>query len=476
MEKRIRPLAYDHESDITTSPISTQTVSGSAEIEPEDRLLHLAKLLWDARRFIARLALTLAVLTMLASFLVHNTYRSTTRLMPPEDQSTGKAALSMMAGMASKTVGLGGSDVGILGDFLGSHNTGAVFLGVLQSRTALESVVDRFDLTSAYGNPWLHQRIQREDACKLLEFNTEASQDRKSGIIAISVTDRDPKRAAALADGYVDELNRLLASVSTSAAGREREFLEHRLVEVKKDLDDAMAQLSEFSSKNTTLDPQIQGKATVEAVATLEGELIAAESQLRGLQTIFAPENVRVRSLQARITELKKKLASLSGTAIDDSSLSANDGSTAEMPFPSLRQLPLLGAKYTDLYRRAKIEETVYQVLTQQYEIAKVQEAKETPSARVLDHAEVPLRKWGPHRGILTIVGGISGVLLACLVVVGTDLWRRWDIADPRKMFVSDICAHVQNYKMLRWMRLNSLKLIDESHSTWQRWHDNGSK
>jgi uncharacterized protein involved in exopolysaccharide biosynthesis len=476
MEKRISPLTYDHESETRNDPVSTEALSASVGIEPEDRLLHLAQLVWDARRFIARFAFTVALLTMLASFLVHNTYRSTTRLMPPEDQSTGKAALSMMAGMASKTVGLGGADVGLIGDVLGSHNTGAVFLGVLQSHTALEGVVDRFDLTSAYGNAWLHQRIQRDDACKQLEFNTETSQDRKSGIITISVTDRDPKRAAALADGYVDELNRLLASVSTSAAGREREFLEHRLVEVKKDLDDAIAQLSEFSSKNTTLDPQIQGRATVEAVATLEGELIAAESQLRGLQAIFAPENVRVRSLQARVAELRKKLASLSGNVPDDSSLSANDASTGDIPLPSLRQLPLLGAKYTDLYRRAKIEETVYQVLTQQYETAKVEEAKETPSARVLDRAEVPRRKWGPHRGILTMVGAVAGFLLACLVVVGTDLWKRWDVADPRKIFVSDIGAHLQNYKMLRWMRLSSLKLIDESHSTWQKWHDNGSK
>jgi len=410
---------------------------------------------------------------MLVSLFLTNTYRATTRLMPPEDQSGSKATLAMLAGMASKTVGVDISQ--LAGDLLGAHNTGAMYLGILYSHTAQENIVDKFDLMSAYGHPWLHHRAQKDDACKELEFNTEASQDRKSGIIIISVTDQDPKRAAALANGYVNELNRLLASVSTSAAGREREFLERRLIEVKKDLDDSEAQLSQFSSANATVDPQIQGKATVEAVAELEGELIATESQLRGLQTIYTPANIRVRSLKARIAELRKQIGVLSGSTIKDVASSSDDSSGSDIPFPSLRQLPLLGARYAELFRRAKIEETVFQVLTQQYEVAKVQEAKETPTARVLDSAEVPVRKWAPHRGLLTIMGGMGGLLLACLVVMGNDLWKQRDANDPRKRFISDVHAHVRNYKVLRWIRSGSRKLVKRPYGTWQKWRNNGS-
>lgn len=475
MEKRIHTIPYDVESQNEEVPVSRPNAELS-EVESRDRLLYVMQLLSGNWRLIRKIALWAAALTLIFALLTPNTYRSTTRLMPPEDQSGTKANLAMMAGMASKATGSGGSDLGMLaGDLLGSHTSGDLFVGILHSRTAQENIVDQFDLTSAYGIPWLHLRVQRDDACKRLEMSTETSQERKSGIISISVTDNDPRRAAALADGYVDQLNRLLATVSTSAAGRERQFLERRLTEVKKDLDESVAQLSQFSSKNTTFDPVVQGKATVEAVAALEGELIAAQSQLSGLQTIYTAENMRVRSLQARVTELRKQLDALSGRTGEGSSIPSLDASDSPLPFPSLRQLPLLGAKYADLFRRAKIQETVYQVLTQQYEMAKVQEAKEIPTVRVLDHPEVPLRKWGPHRGLLTLMGGVAGLLLGCLLVIGNDKWERWDVNDPRKVFFLDFYARLRRQRMWRWMQSARHKVEQASHDRWQKWRNNGS-
>jgi capsule polysaccharide export protein KpsE/RkpR len=413
----------------------------------------------------------IGVVTFCIALFLPTTYRSTTLLMPPDDQSGSKANLAMMAGMASKvTGGGGGGELGMLaGDLLGTRSSGDLFIGVLRSRTAQDNLVKQFDLTTVYGTPWLHLRAPKEDARKRLEFNTEASQDRKSGMITISVVDRDPSRAAALTDAYVDQLNRLLASVSTSAAGRERQFLEQRLVEVKKNLDEETTALSQFSSNTTTFDPLEQGKATVAAVAALEGQLIAAESQLRGLQTIYMPDNVRVRSLQARVTELRKQLSALSGRpviALPDST----DNTPADLPFPSLRQLPLLGATYIGLFRRVKIEETVYELLTQQYELAKVQEAKEIPVVRVLDRAEVPLRKWGPHRGMLTMIGAIVGLLLGSLFVLGRDRWKNWDPSEPRKIFISEAYAQVQAWKIVKGIK-HALGRV--SHS--KNWQENGS-
>jgi capsule polysaccharide export protein KpsE/RkpR len=409
--------------------------------------------------------------------MLPTTFRSTTLLMPPEEQGGAKAGLAMMASMATGKLGGsgggGGSDLGMLaGDLLGMKSSGELYVGILRSRSVQGGLVDQFDLTSVYGIPWFHLRIQHEDACKQLESNTEASQDRKSGMITIAVADRDPKRAAALADGYVDQLNRLLARVSTSAAGREREFLERRLVEVKKDLDESMAQLGQFSSNNRTFDPQIQSKATVESVATLEGQLIAAESQLKGLQAIYTAENVRVRSLQARVSELKKQLSALSGTSSLDSSTDSLD---PDMPFPSLRQLPLLGEKYADLLLRAKIEETVYQILTQQFEIAKVQEAKEIPTVRVVDKAEIPLRKWGPHRALLTLLGAFLGVLFASVGLIGRDSWERWDANAPRKVFLSESYGQIRMTRAARWIASRFHK-SNQPKSRVNEWDNNGSQ
>ena len=313
-----------------------------------------------------------------------------------------------MAGLASR---LSISDLdGFTGDVLRGQSKGELFVRVLRSRTAQEQLVDQFDLRSVYGIPWLRLRSQREDARKELDRNSEISEDRKSGIISIAVVDRDPRRAAELAKGYVDRLNQLLATLNTSAARREREFLEQRLKEVKKDLDAASQQLGEFSSKNSTFDPKDQGHAMVAAVANLQEKLIAAQAQMSGLEAIYTSNNSRVRGVRARIAELQRQLAKVSGGSSPDPA--PVDNSEFASPFPSLRQLPLLDIGYADRYRRAKIQETVFQVLTQQYEMAKVQEAKEIPTVRVLDVADVPIRKWGPHRALQTILGAVVGLLL----------------------------------------------------------------
>ena len=138
--------------------------------------------------------------------------------------------------------------------------------------------------------------------------HTDVAEDRKSGIITIGVTDRDPKRAAAMAHAYVDELDRLVAQVSTSSARRERIFLEERLKTVKSELDTTAKNFSNFASKNTAIDIPAQGKAMVEAAANLQGRLIAAQAELSGLQQIYTNNNVRVRAAEARVNELQQKL------------------------------------------------------------------------------------------------------------------------------------------------------------------------
>ncbi len=350
--------------DPATEPVEIHSGNGLGVLsssEAEDHLLTISRLFWEKRRLLQRAALVGSLIALIVGLLTPNIYHSTSRLMPPDNQS-GSGLAALLASRAGNELGFqpGGLPV----DLLGVKTRGAVFVEILRSRTAKEDIVDQFDLTSAYGRPWLHQRVALDDADKELGQNTEISEDAKSGVITISVANRDPHLAAKLTQGYVDQLNKLLSGLSTSAAGRERQFLEQRLVEVKKELEDATHQLSEFSSTNSTLDPKEQGRAMVEAAASLQGELIAAESQLKGLEEIYAASNVRIRSLQARIAELQRQVRHVSGLT---SSASPAEVGDANMPFPSIRQLPYLGATYADLYRRVKIQETVYELLTQIY-------------------------------------------------------------------------------------------------------------
>ena len=141
-------------------------------------------------------------------------------------------------------------------------SSGALFVGILGSETVQDGLIDEFHLKKVYHDSKI------EDARKDLSEHTDVSEDRKSGIITIAVTDHDAKRAAAMARSYVDELDRLVAQVSTSSARRERIFLEGRLQDVKTDLDLAARNFSDFASKNTAIDIPEQGKAMVEAAAT----------------------------------------------------------------------------------------------------------------------------------------------------------------------------------------------------------------
>ncbi len=393
-------------------------------------LVNCAALLWRNRRLMVRITAAGAMLTLLIALLIPNRYESSTRLMSPDMKAGGAEAL--MTGLLGRTSGGGGGGSGLIGlgaNLLGLDNTGAMFIGVLNSRSVADSLVKRFDLKKVYRDRW--DKDARED----LAARTVISQDRKSEIITISVQDRDPARAAALATAYVDELNRLLALVNTSSAHRERVFIEERLKVVRQELDTASKQMADFSTKTTTLDLKEQGKAMVGAVATLQGELIAYETQLSGLQQIYTGNNVRVRSLQARVNELRHQLEDVRGSGPQPPPGAAE----GDEEYPSFRRLPALGVTYADLYREVKIREAVFETLTQQYEMAKISEAKEIPSVKVLDPANLPEKKSGPHRLIITLLGLIVSFAMGAVFVIGKATWQQVDPDDPRKMFAAEV-------------------------------------
>jgi uncharacterized protein involved in exopolysaccharide biosynthesis len=390
------------------------------------RMVSRIRLFWDARKLLFGAFVFGALVSLGLALLIPSRYEATTQLMPPDGQSSsGMAMLSALAGRAG---GLGGA----AGDLLGVKNSGALFVGILESRTVQDRLVEQFDLRRLY------HAGKMEDSRVGLTAHTHIVEDRKSGIIAVTVADHDPRLAAAMAHAYVDELDRLVEQVSTSSARRERIFLEERLRAVKLDLDSAAQKFSIFASKNTAIDIPAQSKAMVEAAATLEGQLIAAEAELHGLEAMYTEQNVRVRALRARVTELRAQLGKMGG---ESGTSAAPSSETDASLYPAIRQLPLLGVTYADLYRQTKIQETVYELLTQQYELAKVQEAKEVPSVKVLDAAVVPTKKSFPPRGLLTVAGATFAFLAMCAWILIRKAWQEIDPQDPGKQFATEIAG-----------------------------------
>jgi len=441
------------------------------------RLIAHLGLLWRERRAVSRLTLVGLALGTLLAFVLPKQYQSTAQLMPPDTQS---ASGGMLAALSAKA---GGGVASVAGDLLGGNSTGALFLGILRSRTLEDRLVQRFDLKRVYGT-----RLE-EDARTRLANNTGISEDHKSGIISISVVDHDPARAAAITQAYMTELERLVSELSTSAAHRERVFLEDRRQVVKQELDQASQEFSQFASQNTAINIPEQGKAMVEAAATLEGQLIATESELKGLSEIYTANNVRVRSVQARVSELRRQLEKLDGDSgpgehvpgKNDSGKKdsgkkdsgkdhrgKNGNSQVERSaYPTIRELPLLGVTYADLMRRTRIKEAVYETLTQQYELAKVQEAKETPSVKVLDAASVPERKVFPPRLLIMFWGALLGLAAAALRVTGETRWRQMDSRNPGKRLAQEV-FHTVNASM-PWAEPTGSRAHALAHQIWTR-------
>jgi capsule polysaccharide export protein KpsE/RkpR len=307
--------------------------------------------------------------------------------------------------------------------------------GVLSSRTVEDKLIQQFDLKKLYGDS------RMEDVRKDLAEHTAVSVDRKSQIISITVTDRSPQRAAAMGQAYVEELNRLVAELSTSSARRERVFLEGRLQAVSKDLEDAERDFSQFASKNTAIDVKEQAKAMVEAAATLQGQLIGAQSQYEGLRQIYTDNNPRVRTVKARIDELQRQLEKLGGKGESTTEVSNTVG---ESLYPSIRKLPLLGVTYADLYRRSKIQEAVLETLTKEYEMAKVQEVKEIPTVKVLDVAHIPDKKSYPQRLLIIFMGTALALVAANIWILGKCVWDQTDAQDVRKAFAQEVFSDLK--------------------------------
>jgi capsule polysaccharide export protein KpsE/RkpR len=385
--------------------------------------------LWEQRKLLGKFIAWGASAALLIAFLIPSRYTSTTRLMPPEPP-TGQslAVLSTIVGkMGPNLASLGG-------DLLGMNTSADLFAGVLQSRTVQDDLIAKFDLRRLYGERrWV-------DARKELARRTDISIDRKSRILTIQVTDHDPRRASALAQEYVTQLNNVVIQLNTSSAHRERIFLEARLGQVKQELEGAERDFSQFSNKTGAIDIKEQSKAMVEAAAILEGQLIAAQTELQGLRQIYTDQNVRVRATQARIDELGRQLLKMGGKEESEAAALSKEDET----YPSIRRLPLLGVTYADLYRRMKVAETVFETLTQQYELAKVQEAKEVPSVKVLDAPEIPEKKAFPPRILLVVIGTLVALAFGINWVFAKNKWKNIDPQDPGKLLVLNMVQSVR--------------------------------
>jgi len=410
----------------------TPVLSPTRTTQPAHWAVRL-QLLWMHRRMLWRVLAISFLLSLVLAFVLPKQYTSVTSIMPPEPQGSGAM---MLAALTSHAGGLGGLG-SLAGGLLGEHSSTALFVDLLHSGTVSGNLVSRFDLMHVY-----HKRYN-VDAEKRLASATTITDDKKSGVITIKVQDRDPVRARDLAQGYLDELNRIVTQTSTSGAHQERIFIERRLKSVEDDLERAQLDLSEFSSKTSTVDIKEQTRAMVDAGARVQAEMLVEQSSLQSLRQIYGEDNVRVRETHARIASLQGDLTKMTGSGeplAASQSDSSDTGDKGEL-YPSLRQLPRLAVPYADLYRRVRVQETVFELLTQQYELARLEEARDVPAVRVIDVPGIPEKKSFPPRLLLTLLLTFLSFSAASFLVLAKVHWQYVPEEDVRRRLITEVAA-----------------------------------
>jgi uncharacterized protein involved in exopolysaccharide biosynthesis len=402
--------------------------------EPPRWVVH-AGLLWNQRRLLARVTAVAFLASLGIAFLIPKQYKSSASIMPPDQQNSSAlmlAALSEHLGSLGALSGLAGLPTG--------HANSELFIDLLQSGTVSGHLIDRFNLQHVY-----HKRY-RVDAARRLARLTKITENKKTGVITIEVEDTSRERACALVQAYLDELNQLVARTNTSAAHRERIFVEQRLREVKANLEDAEMKLSRFSSDSNAVDIKEQTHAMVDAGAHVEAELIVEQSGLQSLRQIYGDGNVRVRESEARIASLQSQLAKMTGSPDPVAAGSAENAggdthasSETAALYPPLRQLPRLAVPYADLYRNVQVQEAVFQLLTQQYETARIEEAKDVPAVNVIDFPGLPEKKSFPPRLLLTVLLTFLSFAAASAIILARHYWSELSPADPRRALADEV-------------------------------------
>jgi len=411
-----------------------------------------AAVMWQRRSFILRTTAIGALISLAIVLLIPKRYESSARIMPPESSGSSAALLAALAGRGASEYGGLGS---IAASLLGVRTTGPLFVDLLRSGTVSGHLIDRFQLQEVYGKRY------KIDTAKKLARRTSISEDKRSGVISITVEDSDPQRARDLVQAYLDELNLLVNRTNTSSARQERAFIEHRLQGAEADLERAQNALSDFSSTHSTIDMKEQTRATVDAAAKLQAQVIIEQTELDSLLQIYGDQNVRVRAARARIAGLKSQLRALGGNSEPlqpDGNISADNAtplSRTGAEYPPLRQLPRLAVPYADIYRLVRVQEAVYEMLTQQYELARIQEAKDVPVVRVIDAPGVPEKKSFPPRTVLFLGLTMLTMLSAAGVIVGRYRWREISPLDERRILGAEIAEelHADVLRLLSWRR-----------------------
>jgi len=363
--------------------------------EDEVNLLDYWRVLVKRSKLISGLFLSAVIIALAVSLVMPKIYESTATLLP---QLESNEAGGLGALLTATTAGNAAQSLGI--SLPGAPATSTdLFMAMLKSRIMADEVIKKFNLTELY------EAKTMQDARKALENNTRITVA-KEKVIKIAVEAKDPQLAADMANFYVSNLERLNQTVHVSKAGQNRAFIERRLAETQMNLVKAEEVLKDFQTQNKTVAVEAQSKAMIEAAAMIQGQISAQEVQLQVMGSYLSPDNPELARVRSGIEELKKQLYLL------ESGKSGKGMLPGDRLHPAMITVPTLALEYGRRLRELKVQETLYTLLTSQYEQAKLAEARDTPTVQVLDPAIPAEKKSKPHIGLNMVISGVLALFV----------------------------------------------------------------
>jgi uncharacterized protein involved in exopolysaccharide biosynthesis len=353
--------------------------------EDEIDLLDLVLVLAKHKRLILLLTLGVAFVTGVISLIMTPIYRAETRLVPPLSKAGISPSIVNIPNFARGAMGM-------------APTPSDMMVGIIKSRTVLDILIDKFDLLSHY------KAEKRQKARDALSNNLSAQVDSKTGLITVSVEDKDPKLAATIANAAVEELQRLMQDLAITVTAQQRLFLEGQRKEIQLSLIQAEEDLKRYQEETGILSAPAQASSLMSAIANLQAEIRSREIRLTALRSFATTQNPEIQRLQAELEGLRSQLKKLETQA---------EKSKEDLSPISLKELPQASIEYLRKLRDVSFYETLNRMILNQYEQAKMAEAQEAMVVQVVDPAVPPELKYKPKRRLMVAIAGVLGLFLS---------------------------------------------------------------
>jgi uncharacterized protein involved in exopolysaccharide biosynthesis len=392
------------------SELSTQ--NSALREDEETSLLDFLIVLAKHKKLVLGLPLGAAIVAAIVSFLLPNIYTAQTKILPPQQSQSNAVAILGQLGVLSG---------GLAQTGLGLKNPSDVFVAMLKSRTVADSLIERFELVKVYDKSTL------TDTRRQLSNLTKIAAGR-DGVVTVEVDDRDPKRSAAIANAYIEELEKLTLSLAVTEASQRRLFFEKQLKQSRDQLARAEISLRQAIDSKGLAGIDVQSRAILEPSAQLRAQIALREVQLGAIRIFATDQHPDIERLRHEISSMKRELTKLEG----------GDGKSAPIETNSA------GFENLRRFRDMKFLERLTELLTQQFEAAKIDEAKNATLVQVLDKAVEPERKSWPIRRQIILLAAIVGVILGLVAAFITEYLANVHTDPSRRQRIEKLRAHLR--------------------------------